>query len=934
MIKNIHVLLLSLFFLLLGLGISAQTISGNLTDTTNKKAIVNAVVAVLTPVDSIIYKFVRTDKDGGFNLKNIPSGKYILIVTHPSYADLLDDITLGAEGLQLKDVSIIPKSKLLQELIIKSGSPMRIKGDTTIFTADSFKVSANANVEELLKKLPGIQVDKSGKITAMGQTVDKVLVDGEEFFGDDPGMAIKNLRADAVKEVQVYDKKSDQAEFTGIDDGKTKKTINLKLKDDKKHGYFGKIDLSGGLRKDADPLYNNNLLFSSFKGKRKISGYFLNGNTGQDQLSWRDRDKFGGDNDFSVSADDDGSVNFSWLGGDNDDEPYVDTQNGLFKNNNVGFQYSNKWNDKQSLSLSPKYNYQDYINTIKTYTQTQIADSFFNDNSVENVHVNKQAFKLNATYSIKIDSLNSLKFTGSTNIINTESESYRASAGTSEKGTLNNTSLRDMTTNSDKQTFNGSVLFKHKFKKARRTFSLNSTWNSLNTDGTNLLKSDNEIYTGGVVSLSQIVNQQKQYNKSTGQLLTNLTYTEPLSKKYSLQVYYQSTINNGNNNQTTYAYSPTTDKYDHAVDSLTNLFDQKITVNQPGFKINYNFKKLKYNFGSGIGITRFDLIDHTRDTNYLRKYNNFFPSAGLEYAYKSGHNIYFYYNGSTIQPRIDQLQRLRNNNDYFHQTTGNPNLSPSFRNDFRLSHESYNFINDAFMYQSINFTETSNAITTSSIINGSTGQTIVQPVNTNGNYSFNFYSSFGKKIKKIDTRVNLGPNLNYNHSSEIINGLSNVSKNLNAGLNVYLSKSKDKVYDISISDNFSYNSNITQQYNTQINYAANQLGVDATFYLKKVWSLNTDFNYYTRQKTPQFQNNLSNQLWNAKLQRTFKKDEFTASFIIKDILNQNTSIERNFYSNTLTEVTNYRLRQYWLLGFAWNFKNKADKADAAEQPKK
>ena len=370
------------------------------------------------------------------------------------------------------------------------------------------------------------------------------------------------------------------------------------------------------------------------------------------------------------------------------------------------------------------------------------------------------------------------------------------------------------------------------------------------------------------------------------------------------------------------------------MDSLTNLFDQKITVNKPGFKISYNFKKLKYNFGSGIGITRFDLIDHTRDTNYLRKYNNFFPTAGFEYAYKSGHNIYFYYNGSTIQPSIDQLQRLRNNNDYLHQNTGNPNLRPSFRNEFQLFHQSYDFINDAFISQNIRFTETSNAITNSSIINASTGQTIMQPVNTDGNYNFNFNSYMGRKIKKIDTRIGFGPNISYSHSTDRINGLDNISKNLNAGLGIDLSKSKDKVYDFRAWDNFSYNSNITQQYNSKINYTTNQFGVDATVYLKKVWSLNTDFNYYTRQKTAQFPNNLSNQLWNAKLQRTFKKDVFTASFIIKDILNQNSSIERNFNSNTLTQVTQYRLRQYWLLGFTWNFKNKADKADTAEQLKK
>ena len=158
------------------------------------------------------------------------------------------------------------------------------------------------------------------------------------------------------------------------------------------------------------------------------------------------------------------------------------------------------------------------------------------------------------------------------------------------------------------------------------------------------------------------------------------------------------------------------------------------------------------------------------------------------------------------------------------------------------------------------------------------------------------------------------------------------SKNLNAGLSIYLSKSKDKTYDIYLYNNFAYNNNITQQYSSKINYTTNDLGVEATVYLKKVWSLSTTFNYSTRQKTPQFPNNLNNTIWNAKLQRTFKQDEFMAYFSIKDILNQNASVKRSFSNNTLTQVTNYRLRQYWLLGFTWNFKNKADKATETEQP--
>ncbi|HRP18072.1 MAG TPA: carboxypeptidase-like regulatory domain-containing protein, partial [Ginsengibacter sp.] len=193
--------------------VAQSTFKGTVADKEETKPVTNAIVSLIRQSDSILVKFTRTDASGGFAMENVKEGDYILMTSHPSFGDLLQDITLKS-GENNLDIQLIPKSKLMEEIIIRSASRTRIKGDTTIFMADSFLVSANANVEELLKKLSGLQVDKDGKITAMGQTVEKVLVDGEEFFGDDPGMAVKNLRADAVKEVQVFDKKSEQAEFT------------------------------------------------------------------------------------------------------------------------------------------------------------------------------------------------------------------------------------------------------------------------------------------------------------------------------------------------------------------------------------------------------------------------------------------------------------------------------------------------------------------------------------------------------------------------------------------------------------------------------------------------------------------------------------------------------------------------------------------------
>ena len=923
---KLSALLLMVIFFTIKTQAQTISVSGSVKDTIQNKGVQNAVVLLLTPVDSVLYKFARTDTKGNYSFRNIKEGNYILITTHPYFADFLDNISLGTNDVSIPQIPLTSKSKLLQEVIVKTGNPIRIKGDTTIYTADSFKVSANANVEELLKKLPGIQVDKNGKITAMGEQVTKVLVDGEEFFGDDPGMAVKNIRADAVKEVQVFDKKSEQSEFTGIDDGVTQKTINLKLKEDKKKGYFGKIDLAGGLVKKIDDRYNSNILLSSFKGKRKISGFLLTGNTGQDGLSWQDREKFGGENEnVSMSMDDNGEVSYMWTGGSNDDEPYVNTQNGFIRNINAGLQYSNKWNDKHTLNLSPKYNSQIYTNGQNRFSQTQYGDSLLNDQSSTNTYVNRYNFKTTASYELKLDSNNSIKFTAKANFYHAESEEDRSSVVTGNTGTLKNSMNSLIKTDNDKQSLFGSLLFKHRFKKARRTLSLNTDWNSLTSDGTNYLKSFNQAYYDGSPTTAQHIDQQKFTDKANTRVSARVVYTEPLSKKYSLELAYELSYNNGKNNQVTYTWSPVSGKYDLAVDSLTNDFTQSIVINKPSMRISYSDKKIKFSFGSGFGFTQFDLNDNTLNKDYVRNYTNFFPSANFNYAYKSQHNLRIGYNGNTTQPSISQLQPLRNNSDYFNQYIGNPQLIPSFTNSFYVSHNTYNFLKDIFTYQSVNVRVTSNSITNNRVVDLDSGKTVTQPINTNGNYSISLWSGMGFKVKKIDTRFYFGPGITYSKTADVFNGVLNYSKYLSAGFSFDASKSKEKKYEFNINDNVSYNYSKTSQSSTSSAYLTNTLSLSAKVFILKTLSIKSDYEFYTQQKTQQL-NAISTHLWNGRLEKTFKKDEFTFYFLIRDILNQNVGITRNFDRNRFTEERNDRLKRYWMLGFTWNFKNNGPKA--------
>lgn len=913
---------------LLSFSVFAQktNVSGVLTDNNEKTPVYNSVVALLTPKDSILYAFTRTDKKGNFALKNVKAGNYIVMTSHRHYADYLEDITVSETEKNLGTINLVSKINALREVVIKTGS-IRIKGDTTSYRASDFVVSANANVEELLKKLPGIQVDKNGAIKAMGETVQKVLVDGEEFFGDDPGMAVKNLRADAVKEVQVFDKKSDQAEFTGIDDGERKKTINLKLKEDKKKGYFGKMDGAGEPLAGSDSRYNTNLMLSSFKGKRKISGFLLNGNTGQDGLSWQDSDKFGGGNsNVSMSMDDDGNVDYEWTGGNNDEEPNVDTQNGFIKNTNAGLQYSNKWNDKQTLNLTPNYNKQIYSNNNSRKTQTPVGATQLIENTSKVSHVNRSNFKLNLIYDVKLDTLNSLRITAKTNFYTTESDEFTDGNTTGNDGLLKNKQLKTVTTNSDKTSLSASILYKHKFAKPRRTFSVNASGNRLSSDANNFLKSSNESYEAGILSSKVDLDQNKIEEKTNQNLTLNATYTEPIAKKFAMQFAYQITQNTGESDYLTYNYSDLTGEYDVLVNSLSNQFNQTIITHKPNIKLSYNSKKINYNLGSGIGFTSFDLEDQTLNKEYKRHYTNFFPTANFSYKYKSNSNLRINYQGATKQPTLNQLQPLRDNQDFFNQVIGNPDLKQSFTNSFSLFNSTYSILTESHFYQSVSYRTTSNLISYSRIIDPETALTITKPINTNGNYSVNLYIGYGFKIKKLDLQMSVNPNINYNKSVNSINLSTNDSKTLNSGFSVYLNKSKAKKYDISLSNNFSNSRNATSQNDEIKSFNTNNLGLDIGVYFREKWKLSTDYNLFIRQKTADFQDNLSNQLWNARLQRTFKNDEFTAYIMVRDILNQNIGITRYVYENSITQEQNDRLKRYAMVGFTWNFKNKGETA--------
>src|SRR5688500_1770766 len=381
----------------------STSLTGTILDTAENKKLQHAVISLLHKKDSTLALFTRSTASGRFSFPQVVPGKYVMLVSFPRFADFVDEIEVKEPATDLGNISLTLKSVVLQEVIVRSGAAIRIKGDTTEFTADSFVVREGATVEELLKKMPGFQINAKGEITAQGQRVEKVLVDGEEFFGDDPTMATQNISAKAVDKVQVYDTKTEQQQLTGVGGGTDGKTVNIKLKEDSRKGAFGKIYAGSDFKNYADAK----ALFNRFRGKKKISVYGTRSNIGTGSLNWEDRQKLGIEDDYEY--DEIGGYYFSFGGGD---EFNAWSLRGLPNSYSAGGLYSNKWNaDKNNLNTSYRYNRLATVNQTVRNVQSILPDNVNYRNTIVNTDGYTQQHALNGKYEWKIDSLASIKFT-------------------------------------------------------------------------------------------------------------------------------------------------------------------------------------------------------------------------------------------------------------------------------------------------------------------------------------------------------------------------------------------------------------------------------------------------------------------------------------------------------------------------------------------
>jgi len=910
--KKLTALLLAIGFCTISLSY-AQTgsLKGTVVDSTNKVNLHNAVVSLLRPKDSVLVKFVRTNPQGVFEITNLPAGKFIVMISYPDYADFVDDIDLSATSQKsMGNVYVTTKAHLLEEVIVKQRiAAIRMKGDTTEYRADSFYVGPNANVQDLLKRMPGIQVNSKGEITAQGQKVEKVLVDGEEFFSDDPAVVTQNLRADAIDKVQVFDKKSDQAVFTGIDDGQTAKTINLQMKEDAKKGYFGKIEAGA----DFDRYRYGKGMLNAFKGKRKFAAFITNDNTKFESLNWNERNNYSGGSDNMVMMDD-GVAFFS----EGDEFSYGQ---GLPTSTTGGLLFSNKWNqDKHNINNSYQYNNLNVRGRNQTNTQTILPDTTFFNTQDQNFVSDRKRNRITSKYEVKLDSTSTLKMTLTGSIINNRNANSFLGKAISEDGQLINQSDRTTTNDGEDRNLLGSLQWQKRLKKKGRTISFNGDFSIMNKKNDGFLFAKNDFYdkNGNLVRQDNL-DQFKTNTEDLSAVSGRLVYTEPLWKNTFLELNYRFAVNRNDAERNTLERTAPGGKYENRVDTLSNHFIFNNNSHTGGFTFRLNEKKYSLSFGTAAGVARFNLDDVNTGFKRSIQFTNFLPTAGITFNPKKQTRLRINYNGTPRNPTLQQIQPFIDNIDPLNITIGNPNLKQEFRHNIDVNFSDYKVLKSKNFWLSGNFTTTNNAITNSNFID-SLGRRVNQAINVNGNYNAYFWSNYGFDIFP-SYNLGFGFSPGFNRFVNRVNGLENVSTNNTLRFSLNLGHWTDKKLSFYTSISATQNNSkssirpnvVTKFWNYNV-YGNVTLKLPAKFFFE------TDANLTMYQRTSQFANNSNVYLVNSSLKKTFgKSDKLEMKVSINDIFNNNQNIRRNISTNFITETIQQNIQRFWLFTIAYNF---------------
>lgn len=895
---------------LTGLQLSAQDfeITGKITDDVTNEPLEAATVYVENPADSTLVSYSISEKDGDFIVKGKTTAQELnFFISYTGFQVYTKKISLEEGKVSnLGNIRMSPADNTLDEIqIIGARPPMVVKTDTLEFNAASFATRPDANLEELMKKLPGVEVDTQGNITVNGKPVSRILVNGKEFFGNDPKIATKNLPKEIIDKIQVTDTRTRSEEFTGKAGDPDDKTINITIQEDKNKGYFARATVGGG----TDDRYEMSGIGNYFKDKLRVSVLASSNNINSSGFSFDEVFDMMGRNARSFVFNSSGG-NFGMNGMN------FGSNGGITKAETAGVNFVNEWGEKVELNADYFFGRNDTETLTIVERENLLPNSRFFYNSTNAGNLVNDSHRANARFEFKPDTLTrvslSPRFNSNTGFSN---RSNIASSLNENRELVNSTeTFDDELVNSQNFSNRLDVIRRHGSRGAYTQF--NFTNSHRKQENENYFYSESVFYEGEdeIEIQDQLIDEDE--NEDT--YSAGATQRFVMANKFFLDASYDFSTTNSTNSRFVYDVDPQTEDYANFNDTLSNDFKSRSYRNVPNVGLNYEGQK--WRLGSEVGLLNTTLQNENflQEVSFTNSYNNLFLRANVRYEITRSKSIYINYNSDAGIPSIRQLQPVVNRTNPLNIIIGNPDLRPTYSQTIRGGYRNYDFAKRSgfFSYASITFTDNSIVPVTT------TGADLVRTTtydNVDGAINSNAGASFSKQYKNEGREFSyrVGLNGNYDRNIGFTNGVQFQAErytlrptvNLVFGVEDYFNFNPG--YQLAYTESF-YDINETRNEN----FTNHTISLEATTFWPKNFVLGNDISYtHFGNVSPGFDNTAF--LWNISLGYKFLDDDATLKIKVYDMLNENVSTQRLVGDDFIQDTQNLILRRYAMLSFTY-----------------
>lgn len=883
---------------------SGVNVTGSVVEQGSDTPIEQATVRLLNVKDSAMVRGVVSARNGSFTLKNVKKGSYLLHITFIGYDPLYQPLQISGKKnpvnvgkLELSDGAI----ELGEAVVIGKAPEVTVRNDTVEYNADSYKVTEGSVLEDLLKKMPGVEVDSEGKITVNGKEVKKVMVDGKEFFSDDPKVASKNLPAKMIDKLQVLDKKSDMAQMTGFDDGEEETVINLTVKPGMKQGWFG--NAYGGY--GSKDRYEGNAMVNRFVNNDQIT--FMGGANNTNNMGFSDL----------------ASTMFSGMGGGGGRRGGFGAGSGITSSGNAGLNFSKEFKpDKLTLGGNTRYSHSDNDARSKSDRQNILpGDSSSYDNSEAMSRTKSDNFGVDFRLEWKPDTMTQLIFRPSFSFSHSMNDNFSdATTLDNERDTVN-TNKSSNYSESNGYNLNASIDFSRKLNNKGRVFSATLSGGNSDSYSDGMNRSDIVYFNQTDALKNSIIDQRSRYDNKGFNYRAYVSWVEPIGHNNFIQATYS--ISQRKQEALKNVYNQDADGIYNVLDSAYSQSYRNNFISQRA-SLSFKSQRAKFNYTIGLNLdpsysSSENFVGDTTLSKITRKVVNLSPMAQFNYMFDKRTNLRIMYNGRTSQPSMTQLQPVADISDPTNITIGNPDLNPRYTNNVFIRFQQFTPEKQrAFMIMA-NGSYIINDIVSYTSYNQETGVKTTTYKNVNGNYSGNVRMMLNTPLKNKKFSINSMTMASFANSNGYINEEKNTNRNLilseRGGIDF-----RSSYLDLGVNGNIRYNatSNSLQKENNQntFNYGA---GGYTTIYLPLNFKIESDVNWSTNSGYGDgFKQN--EVLWNASASKSFlKNNQGTLRFKIYDILQQRSNISRSITASYIQDSEYNTLGSYFMVHFIYRF---------------